>query len=276
MKLAKGVVFFFLMGVLGSCFNPPEFPIEPTIEFESLIFKKGSPFDSLILSIRFKDGDGDLGIDPQNPDFSSYPYHPIDYFLEKDGELIKVATENRYDDVPPIIKIDAGQSGKLITNRTREQPGYQDLPVFNCYDYNYDSIYVSKADKNIFDGSYFLKSIIPSTSTRPEIYFLLDTFYIKPNLIHHNITIHFETKNTNGTYTEVDLNKAFCGAEIFDGRFPVLSENKAPLDGTLRYGMASTGFLGLFGGKTIRLKIQIRDRALHESDSIYSSDLLIN
>ena len=40
MRLAKGVVFIFLAGMLSSCFNPPEFPIKPQIEFKDVVFKK--------------------------------------------------------------------------------------------------------------------------------------------------------------------------------------------------------------------------------------------
>lgn len=283
MRLAKGVVFIFLAGVLGSCFNPPEFPITPEIEFKDVVFKKVGGFiepDSIILTIAFKDGDGDLGLDPDDPKYSSYPYHPIDYFLAKDGALINVATEKIYPEMPPIIRVESGQSGKLVTVRTIDDPGYEELPDLNCYDYNYDSVYVSEEDKSIFDDSYNLHR----TWTHPQlppIYQLLDTFYIKNNTNHYNITIAFEVKNTNGSYTPFDWQKdiANCGSFGYDGRFPVLAEPSkvpVPLDGTLRYAMNSTGFLTLFGGKTLRLKVQIKDRALHPSNEIYTKDFIIN
>ena len=41
MRLAKGVVFIFLAGMLGSCFNPPEYPDSPEIVFKDVTFKKG-------------------------------------------------------------------------------------------------------------------------------------------------------------------------------------------------------------------------------------------
>ncbi|MDZ7646380.1 MAG: hypothetical protein U5K54_03920 [Cytophagales bacterium] len=61
--------FLFISLGLGGCFTPPEFPVQPQIEFESIVFKEyGSGFDaeadSLILVIAFRDGDGDLGLDP--------------------------------------------------------------------------------------------------------------------------------------------------------------------------------------------------------------------
>ncbi len=281
MKLAKGVVFFFLTGLMISCFNPPEFPVKPEIEFESLIFKKVGGFadpDSLILSIRFKDGDGDLGIDPQNANFTSYPFHPINYYLAKDGDTLKISTKKVYEDLPPLINIEAGQSGKLVTVRTRNESAYSFLPSFNpgpfpCQTYHYDrdTIYVREEHKFIFDASY---NIIDTLIGNPNIYKILDTVYYDVNPKHYNISVVFETKNADGSYTEYDWRKELC--TDFNSRFPVLAETKVPLDGTLRYGMKSTGFVSLFGGKTLRLKVQIKDKALHLSNIIYTNDIQIN
>ena len=213
----------------------------------------------------FKDGDGDLGIDEGNPTFSSYPFHPINYFLELDGDTTKISTEKVYKNVPPLIKINKGQSGKLISVRTRNKPGYENLPAYNCYNYNFDSVYVSKENKSIFDESYYLKDSLVS-STDPTIYILLDTFYIENNPNHYNITVQFETKNSPGTdpqYSPFDWRKEYC--TTFDGRFPVLTETKVPLEGSLKYAMPSSGFVDLFSGETLHLIIQIKDRALNLS-----------
>jgi len=282
MKLAKGIVFFLLMIMLGSCFNPPEFPIEPQITFKDITFKKGGGLsqDSLLLSLTFKDGDGDLGFDGSNPYSSSYPYHPIDYFLEKDGELTKVATEKVYDNLPPLLRIEAGQSGKLVSVRTRNKPEYSDLPAYvlpySCSAYNYDTVYISAVNKSTFDKSYnIIDSLVSSNPANPKIYILLDTFYYEYNPNHYNITVQFETKNSDNSYSVFDWREEFCST--YDGRFPVLTENKkVPLDGTLRYSMTSTGFVSLFGGKTLRLKVQIKDRALHPSKPITTPEFKIN
>ncbi|MEO7992118.1 MAG: hypothetical protein ABI663_21375 [Chryseolinea sp.] len=279
MKLAKGVVFFFLIIALESCFNPPEFPIEPQIDFQDIVFKKssGAAKDSLILTITFKDGDGDLGVDGDNTKYSDYPFHPINYFLAKNGELLTISTFKPFEDIPAIFKVDNGQSGKLASIRTRNETGYEDLPEFNCYNYTYDSVYVQEADKDIFDNSYYLKKIIPEVQgVHPTIYHLLDTFYIEKNTNHYNITLDFQIRNSNGTYTDYDLEKETCDPVGFDGRFPILTESKVPLEGTLRYSMESSGLSIAFQGKTLRLKVQIKDRALHLSNSVYTKDFMIN
>ena len=59
--------FFFLsIAFLGAaCYQAPEFPNEPQISFNSIVFSKGvEEFDpdSLILALNFQDGDGEKEI----------------------------------------------------------------------------------------------------------------------------------------------------------------------------------------------------------------------
>lgn len=61
-------IFFFtllLLGVLTSCTQPPDYPIEPVLEFTSLsrntMIQGSGPQDSLIVNFSYTDGDGDLG-----------------------------------------------------------------------------------------------------------------------------------------------------------------------------------------------------------------------
>jgi hypothetical protein len=52
------------MGIIGGCAKEPESSIIPQIQLQSIDFKhefSASP-DTLIVKLKFKDGDGDLGI----------------------------------------------------------------------------------------------------------------------------------------------------------------------------------------------------------------------
>jgi len=77
---------------LNACFKAPEFPITPEITFNDIVFKDVSGLataDTLILTINFKDGDGDLGLDEAENDFifdggRAYPVMNKLYF-ELDG-----------------------------------------------------------------------------------------------------------------------------------------------------------------------------------------------
>lgn len=57
------------------------------------------------------------------------------------------------------------------------------------------------------------------------------------------------------------------------GRFHRLKDdfsNNKPLKGILEYKQASSGILPLFRNDTLKIRVQIRDRALHESNIIES------
>jgi hypothetical protein len=234
MRLIRGFVLFLLIGlVAGACFTPPEYPIQPQIEFESIVYREygtafDSNYDSLILTLKFKDGDGDLGLDPSE---TAAPYNNKYYFRFPDGSFLN------YED-------------------KRTNPNYDTLPDFvkpyNCV--NWDVI----RENNI----------------------VKDTLYFELNPDYYNITIDFLVKNADGSFTEFDLTKEFdypgCGG-TFDGRFPILFKDKpgSPLEGTIRYGMGSLAFKAFFSIKPLKIRVQIKDRALHTSAFIETPEFTL-
>ena len=109
MHLIRGFALFAIIFTGASaCFNPPEFPVEPQIEFESIQYKEygngfDSEYDSLILTISFKDGDGDLGLDPTE---NGEPYNNKFYFIAG-GQYITYETKRtnpNYDTLPDFVK----------------------------------------------------------------------------------------------------------------------------------------------------------------------------
>ncbi len=233
MHLIRGFALFaIILAGVSACFNPPEFPVEPQIEFESIQYKEygtgfDTEFDSLILTISFKDGDGDLGLDPSE---INEPYNNKFYFIS---------------------------GGRYITYETkRTDPNYDTLPDFvkpyNCINWE------------VYKENNIVK----------------DTLYFQLNPYYNNITVEFFVKNPDGTFTEFDWRKAFnfpnCGIS-FDGRFPILYKEKpgAPLEGNIRYGMGSIGFKILFSTKTLKLRIQIKDRALNRSNFIETNEFTL-
>jgi len=75
------IIILFLLLLLGSCIKEKEFPLEPYIEFRSFT-KVMIPPDTigsqLIISIRFTDGDGNIGLFDYE---TEYPYD-YNYFLD--------------------------------------------------------------------------------------------------------------------------------------------------------------------------------------------------
>ena len=99
-------LFFAGIAFVGtSCFTAPEFPNEPEISFNNIVFSKGiEEFDpdSLVLAINFQDGDGDLGLRNDGAD-TGEPYNALWYFVKPDGSLLTYADRNlpEYDTLPP-------------------------------------------------------------------------------------------------------------------------------------------------------------------------------
>lgn len=92
--------------VLISCFAPPAFSPNPSIEFNTIKFKDvgdASDSDSLIFTINFKDGDGNLGLDPSEVD---PPYNNKFYYQFPDGSYITYETKRTnpdYDTLPEFV-----------------------------------------------------------------------------------------------------------------------------------------------------------------------------
>ncbi len=171
--------------------------------------------DSLIVSIYFEDGNGDLGLSPQETD---PPYHPSDVVYNEDGNTIKYGS----------------------------QPG---LPEYNTIEW-----------KIIKDEDGLAK----------------DTILIEINENHYNFFVRFY-KKIGGKYIEYDWRKIY--EQTFDGRFPYLKDKEdnsnSPLEGSLRYNMLSSGWMLVFPD-TLKLSLQIQDRALNKSNIVETPDFTLD
>ncbi|HEY9044537.1 MAG TPA: hypothetical protein VIN08_01515 [Ohtaekwangia sp.] len=272
MKITKGLLLFgVLVVVVSACFSPPEYPNQPSINLAGLDFyAEVDALDSLVLSIDFRDGDGDLGL---GADEISYPYHPRNYFLQNNGQLIPIPTTSPYTNIPPIIYLNENQQGKLATNRTLEDPAYSSkmppyIYPYTCNTYIFDTLYVEKGDEAIFDATYNITDTLRSSNPQnKDLYEIKEIFYTQENPNYDNITVDFILSNG----TELDwetITGTECGPS-FDGRFPRLSDKTGvPLEGTLRYSMKSEGLAIVLGSQSFKLRVQIKDRALNVSNII--------
>jgi hypothetical protein len=88
---------------LASCVKEPEFSATPAINFESIQkitktsndgFGGKAKIDSVIMSIRFEDGDGDLGITAAeikaNSKYKDFRNFEVDVMLRKNGKFVPV------------------------------------------------------------------------------------------------------------------------------------------------------------------------------------------
>lgn len=290
MKLVRSALIFVISGVLVSaCFNPPEFSNTPEIEFEGVYFGL-SPAgeDSLVISVSFRDGNGDLGLSATGDDES--PYHEINFYANKNGELAPISSYlpqslNGYilkvakQTPDPTYALDLPPDGvaELITLQSRNE-GFTLPPFvdpFKCA--SNDEAYLNDRDLPgtvlIFRDLGFLikdKSTIKDTVVQidePSRYWFLveDYFYIRPNVGHNNMYVKFFVEE-GGTFVEYDF--AENGCETNNGRFPILTDRSRAVEGIISYSMVNAGFLSTFGNKQMKLEVTIYDRALNASNTI--------
>lgn len=286
---------------MASCFDPPEFPNVPEIEFNRIEFYDGDATDSLVLFLNFKDGDGDLGLNSGLLQHISAPYHNTNYYQAVgNGQIRPLSTLARTvdirngrneiirTDIINILDVPSPSSGKLVFPRTRKQAGYSFLPVYNdCPDYEYledTNLYIEESDWGVVDGLVTpTDTLFGINSSGPPTRFIeiLDTLYLTVNPNHFNIEVDFLIKDPSSTTPEhpgwrlYDWRRERC--LTFDGRFPVLSETSTALEGTIRYSMNSLGFVPIFGlNKTLKLRVQIKDRALNTSQWIETREFTLD
>lgn len=216
----KNCLYIIITGLLAltRCHQPPELPVTPMIKFEDVQFKEVDGPDSLIVSIYFEDGDGDLGLTPYDVNI---PYQAYDVVLDENNDTVTYGS----------------------------RPGQ---PTYNPIDY---------------------------VITRDEDGVAQDTVQVKINENHYNYFVRFFTK-LKGQYTEFKWRDAPY-YQTFDGRFPLLNTDivnnrlkEKPLEGTLKYGMTSSGWLLLFRD-TMKITVQIQDRSLHKSNVVESPDFTL-
>lgn len=283
-------MFLVLSLSFSSCFDAPSFGTTPVIEFEKIEFVELGDFsdpDSLNLYIRFRDGDGDLGL---NADQMYDPYNSTNFFVGNSGELtpvtaglyyinFKYKSNGRTPRDPSYVIDPKTSTGKLVS--FADQAIY-DLPPFQspystctAYDSAYvqDTIFVSFDNRGIINPTQVIDTLIDQNGLDVG-YALLQTWYVQPNPSHYNITVKFLVKQNDATFKEYDFVKEFC--QTYDGRFPTLSEDNSPLEGTLLYAMIGSGFQAIFSVKTLKLEIQIKDRALNTSEVISTPEFTLS
>jgi hypothetical protein len=227
--------------LVGSCFEPPEFSIFPEIEVENVRVKNiADPTqpDSLIISINFKDGDGNIGIDGSE---NGPPFHERWFFLKNPSPTCEPGV------AAPCTKIsfiDQTNLANYITYKLRRAgTPYDTLPALS-------------------QPSDCLKYVVLRNSNNAAI----DTLYSQLNSRYFNLFISVYVKN-GATFQKYEFNNAAypnCDIYGLNSRLPILAKDgdvnsKLPLEGIITYKLTSASFTPLIG-KTLMLRIQIMDR----------------
>ncbi len=99
MKTATKILLFLILLAMVSCRKPATYPIEPSIAFSNFLLELNpntGKTERGVLEITYQDGDGDIGLNPQDTfppfNFGSPFYYNliIKYFEKQNGTFVEV------------------------------------------------------------------------------------------------------------------------------------------------------------------------------------------
>ncbi len=285
MRVIKGIVLFcFSMVAVSGCFEAPEFGDVPKLTFRDIKFKEvgeASDYDTLILYLDFKDGNGDVGLSALNENDFEVPYNSEFYFLangfQEDGKGDTIPIVSTVKQNYTILN-EEERPGKLVTSKTRLLPNYGYLPAYDptsCI--NYSFLTEVLVPFSSIDATYDIQDTV--TIGGKNYAKIQEAVLYRPNPNHYNIEIKFWLFNGSGDFVEYDWFKEYC--ITYDGRFPtsldaIPTYANRPIEGTIRYAMPGTSFLAIFGVTQMKISARIRDRALNVSNTVYTQVFDLN
>lgn len=289
-NLKKYLPAFFLLISTVSCFEQPRFSDIPEIELENIYYREIGGLadaDSIVVSFVFRDGNGDIGIprvlitENTTTDDTNNPFHEKDFFLATgNGQLATVPTITFFADtiqnslLQPIgltVLTPPTTNGILVSNRTRSEAGYGNLPVYNpdelgCYNYSEDVVFIPESFQSILNEDHKVLGITTDLLTGERFIKVRDILYFQFNPEYNNLDVTIEIEGNGGVFTIFDWQRVYC--QNFNARIPVINDENTATEGILTYALVSTGFKDVFSNKRIKLRLKIRDRELNVSNEI--------
>ena len=257
MKRITGILYGILFFLVGACFEPPQFSNQPSIAIEDVRVQKvggAAVADSLIITVNFQDGDGNIGISGSE---NTPPFHERWYFLKTplptcEPGLMAPCTKISY--------VDDQNMANYVTYKSRRGGApYDTLPAFTK-PYDCQNYVVLKKAGNV----------------------TIDTLYSQLNPRYFNLFIRVEYKSGSDFIPYEYNNAPYPNCDIYglNARLPILAKDgdvnsKLPLEGVITYKLTSASFTPLLG-KVLRLKIKLMDRDGNISNEDTSKEFVFN
>ncbi|MEM6522928.1 MAG: hypothetical protein AAF693_04010 [Bacteroidota bacterium] len=255
-KLLTSVIVLILSTTINSCVDDPEFADTPRIEFENIYYVEQRNLnepDSLVITINFEDGDGDLGL---GTDENAPPFNERNYFSNKTGNEFAFGIET-LEDLLVISDTATIDSLRPLANSEFACLFWDEEPEITVLDQSGNSVPLDT------------------------------TAYYRLNERHNNIFIRFYNDvNNDGTIDEASeeldfrtVNGSGCD-DNYDARFPILDdlEGNSALEGSISRAMVqSISFreVAFLGDRLTKLKVYILDRAGNRSNTIETPEFTL-
>lgn len=241
------IPLIFIVGLAWGCNPPPDnFSNVPEISVERVRFIPGEgsefgTFDTLFIRVSFRDGDGDLGL---APDETAPPFNNFFFYDTLSQRFVSSEA----------IKNEPAIAENLLTFKDRFSPRYDTLPDFSCKFYTFFT-QIGQTEIN-------------------------DTLYSRINEDYYNFLADIEVKE-NGIFETYDFLDRLCQPTPTYGRFINLKEmnefdNGRPLEGFINYRGPSAAYLQLFRNDTLRLRVRIKDRSGNTSKEDVSQEFTLD
>ena len=235
-------LLFSSFAFISSCVPTTEFPVVPKIEFSNVYFVDSNT-DSLVITLQFQDGDGDLGL---SSDQNNYPFHQYNYYSRENGEELN-AKAHRLNQ--PVSINEAIHYSDKRTGEIDSLPPY--APPYTCTRWRTEPF---------INGTQYP-----------------DTLYYQRNPNHYNIFVTFLLRDPNTEFEEFDWDQIGCGVN-YHGRFPIMVEDnkEKAIEGSLTYKIQGVVLGNILDRKIIKLRIYIQDRALNKSMPVESQEFILS
>ncbi|MEJ0032740.1 MAG: hypothetical protein WDO15_21325 [Bacteroidota bacterium] len=261
--LLFSLLAIFLILSLANCNDAKEenYPIEPQLTFQNISFVKGTAdsndaaADTVIITFGITDGDSDIGLDFQSPEYGYFPFNEGYYIKKTTGEMIPW-------EGTPLDRTDASQ---MIKYGDRYNAPFDSLPAFS-------SRYYINSSSNIL-----------SEDTVRDHY-----LYYRINRDWRNVMINNEVHKTDGTTTTLEDLFEIRDWYILDTLLPPITNlqqgnnTSGPL--TIQKQSSKKEIVTLrissyawrqLGGQKLKFFIWVKDHALHQSNTIETPLLTI-
>ena len=251
-------LFFGLILFIGSCFEPPKFSKIPVLTFEKVKVKEVAGTttpDSMIVTVSFKDGDGNIGLggDEIDPPYNERWFYLLSTNPSCEPGVTAPCKRKSFFDA-------SNRANYVSYSLRRTNPDYDTLPEFlkpnDCLKY-----FVVRDANNV-----------PT-----------DTLYSTLNPRYNNFFVDIMVKNGASSFKYEFNNQGYPKCDVYglNGRLPILAkdgnpDNEIPLEGIITYRVVSASFYRDLRNKTISIRVWLMDRDGNVSNVVESDEFTLN
>ena len=265
-----------LVSIIQGCYDIPTFSDVPSISFNKVeFFDVNSGQDSLLITINFADGDGDIGL---NDDYNYLDaFQSNEYLIDGNDGYIDISEIDELITIKDVGK-DIAPLYEHFNTGSKSKSTLTTIPPFDP-PYQYTNwlinpkITLIDLDTVFSGGNWQIRQRYIEVQMSDTVFFML-------NENHFNFFVDFYYKDSpTDEFKKFNwvTDITFPPGQPPHGRVPILHNpnEEGIIEGTIKYGFVSSGLLNLFEDKILKLQIRIQDRALNSSQTVETPEFTL-